>query len=206
MANRIGTENRAGFDSRRARPGRLLSDRPMRNLVLISLLALASPALAAEVGQPAPDFSLTDLDGKVHRLSDYKGKVVVLEWFNPGCPYVVAAHTKGSLADAGARGAKEGVVWLAKSWSMAYPILSDPTGTVGKAYGATNTPHMFVVARDGTLAYKGAIDNSPDAERGSPQGGTLVEYVSVAVADLAAGRPVRAAQTRAYGCGVKYAN
>lgn len=198
----------------------------MRTLALLSLLALASPALAAEVGQPAPDFTLTDLDGKVHKLSDHKGKIVVLEWFNPGCPYVVAAHTKGSLVDAGARGAKDGVVWLAinsgapgkqgygvetnraaaKNWTMPYPILADPTGTVGKAYGATNTPHMFVVARDGTLAYKGAIDNSPDGERGSPQGGTLVEYVSAAVADLAAGRPVRTAQTKAYGCGVKYAN
>lgn len=198
----------------------------MRTLALMSLLAVASPALAAEVGQPAPDFTLTDLDGKTHRLSDHRGKIVVLEWFNPGCPYVVAAHTRGSLVDAGARATKDGVVWLAvnsgapgkqgygvetnraaaKNWAMAYPILSDPTGTVGKAYGATNTPHMFVVARDGTLAYKGAIDNSPDGERGAPQGGTLVEYVSAALADLAAGRPVRTAQTKAYGCGVKYPN
>lgn len=212
--------------SGRIGPGRRLSDTAMRNLVLISLLALTSPALAAEVGQPAPDFTLTDLDGKVHKLSDHKGKIVVLEWFNPGCPYVVAAHTKGSLVDAGARGTREGVVWLAvnsgapgkqgygaevnraaaRSWSIAYPILSDPTGVVGKAYGATNTPNMFVVGRDGTLVYKGAIDNSPDGERGAPQGGVLVEYVTAAVADLAAGRPVRTPQTKAYGCGVKYAN
>ena len=198
----------------------------MRTLMLLSLLALATPALAADVGQPAPEFSLQDLDGKVHKLSDLKGKVVVLEWFNPGCPYVVAAHTKGSLVDAGARASKEGVVWLAinsgapgkqghgvetnraaaRSWSMSYPILIDESGAVGKAYGATNTPHMFVVGKDGKLAYKGAIDNSPDGERGAPQGGTLVEYVSAAIADLAAGRPVRSPQTKAYGCGVKYAN
>jgi len=198
----------------------------MRTLMLLFLVALATPALAADVGQPAPEFSLQDLDGKVHKLSDLKGKVVVLEWFNPGCPYVVAAHTKGSLVDAGARASKEGVVWLAinsgapgkqghgvetnraaaRGWSMSYPILIDESGAVGKAYGATNTPHMFVVGKDGKLAYKGAIDNSPDGERGAPQGGTLVEYVSAAIADLAAGRPVRSPQTKAYGCGVKYAN
>jgi peroxiredoxin len=198
----------------------------MRTLFLTALLAVAAPVLAADVGKPAPEFTLKDLDGKVHKLSDYKGKTVVLEWFNPGCPYVVAAHTKGSLVDVAQKQAKAGVVWLAvnsgapgkqgygidvnkgaaKDWSMAYPILIDETGTVGKAYGATNTPHMFVVSKDGTLVYKGAIDNSPDGERGSPQGGALVEYVSAAVGDLEAGKPVRTAQTKAYGCGVKYAN
>ena len=185
----------------------------MRNILLAALLAVAVPALAADLGKPAPDFTLKDLDGKVHKLSDYRGKTVVLEWFNPGCPYVVAAHTKGSLVDLAQKQSKEGVVWLAvnsgapgkqghgveankaaaKAWSMAYPILVDESGAVGKAYGATNTPHMFVVSKDGTLVYKGAIDNSPDAERGSPQGGVLVEYVSVAVEDLGAGKPVRTA-------------
>jgi len=198
----------------------------MRSLIVASLVALAAPALAAEVGQPAPDFTLTDLDGKVHKLSDHKGKIVVLEWFNPGCPYVVAAHTRGSLVDTAARQSKDGVVWLAvnsgapgkqghgvetnraavKAWSMPNPVLLDESGSVGKAYGATNTPHMFVVGKDGKLAYKGAIDNSPDGERGSPQGGVLVEYVSAAIADLSSGRPVRTTQTKAYGCGVKYAN
>lgn len=197
----------------------------MRTL-LLALVAAASPAFAADVGQPAPDFALKDLDGKVHRLSDLKGTVVVLEWFNPGCPYVVAAHTKGSLVGAAARASKEGVVWLAinsgapgkqghgidtnrtaaRTWSMSYPILIDESGEVGKAYGATNTPHMFVVGKDGKLAYKGAIDNSPDGERGAPRGGVLVEYVPAALADLAAGRPVGIPQSKAYGCGVKYAN
>jgi peroxiredoxin len=197
----------------------------MRLPVLLSLLSVASPALAAEVGQPAPDFALPDLDGKVHKLSDLQGKVVVLEWFNPGCPYVVTSHTRGTLVDAASKQAKDGVVWLAvnsaapgkqgygvdanrsaaKAWSMAHPILLDESGAVGKAYGATNTPHLFVVGKDGKLAYKGAIDNSPDAERGSPQGGVLVEYVAAAIEDLSAGRPVRAASTKAYGCSVKYA-
>ena len=198
----------------------------MRTLALLSLVALASPALAAEVGKPAPDFTLQDLDGKTHKLSDLKGKVVVLEWFNPGCPYVVNSHTKGSLVDTAARKTKDGVVWLAvnsgapgkqghgvetnreaaKRWSMTHPILLDESGKVGKAYGATNTPHMYVIAKDGTLVYKGAIDNSPDGERGSPQGGALVEYVSAALEDLNAGRPVKTAETKAYGCGVKYTN
>ena len=198
----------------------------MRTILVAALLAAAPPVLAADIGLPAPEFALKDLDGKVHKLSDYRGKTVVLEWFNPGCPYVVAAHTKGSLVDLARKQSKDGVVWLAvnsgapgkqghgvetnraaaKAWSMAYPILVDESGSVGKAYGATNTPHMFVVSKDGRLVYKGAIDNSPDAERGSPQGGVLVEYVSATVEDLAAGRPVRTPQTRAYGCGVKYAN
>jgi peroxiredoxin len=195
-------------------------------LLLTVLLSASPPVPVAEVGKPAPDFTLPDLDGKPHRLSDLKGKIVVLEWFNPGCPYVVASHTRGSLVDAAALRSKEGVVWLAvnsgapgkqghgveanraaaRAWSMPNPILVDESGAVGKAYGATNTPHMFVIGKDGKLAYKGAIDNSPDAERGAPQGGALVEYVTVAVEDLAAGRPVRTPETKAYGCGVKYAN
>jgi peroxiredoxin len=194
--------------------------------VLALTLTLPSAAAAADVGQPAPDFALQDLDGKVHRLSDLKGKVVVLEWFNPGCPYVVASHTKGSLVDAAARQQKAGVVWLAvnsaapgkqghgvdtnraaaKAWGISHPILLDEDGKVGKAYGATNTPHLFVIGKDGKLAYKGAVDNSPDGERGSPEGGALVEYVPAALADLAAGRAVRSAETKPYGCSVKYAN
>src|SRR6187549_3341088 len=134
-------------------------------LALLGLLAL--PALAAEPapGTPAPDFELKDLDGKVVKLSDFKGKTVVLEWFNPGCPYVKASHTVGSLVDTSKRHIKDGVVWLAinsgapgkqgndpalnaesaKTWSMGHPILRDEAGTVGKAYGATNTPNMFVI-------------------------------------------------------------
>jgi len=198
----------------------------MRTLTALCLVALAWPALAADLGQPAPDFTLADLDGKAHKLSDHRGKIVVLEWFNPGCPYVVSSHTRGSLVDTAARKTKEGVVWLAvnsgapgkqghgvetnraaaRSWSISHPILVDESGQVGRAYGATNTPHLFVVGKDGKLAYRGAIDNSPDGERGSPRGGVLVEYVTAAIEDLGAGRPVRVPETKAYGCGVKYAN
>jgi peroxiredoxin len=178
----------------------------------------------AEVGKPAPDFTLKDLDGKEVRLSSFKGKTVVLEWFNPGCPFVKAAHTKGSLKDAARRETKAGIVWLAvnsgapgkqgagaeanregaKTFAMEHPILLDEAGTVGKTYGATNTPHIMVVDPKGTLVYRGAVDNSPDGEGESPTGGKLVSYVEAAIADVGAGKPVTTAETKAYGCSVKY--
>jgi peroxiredoxin len=181
-------------------------------------------AISAEIGKPAPDFTLSDLDGHPVHLADRRGSVVVLEWFNPLCPFVNKAHTKGSLKGTATRRAATGVVWLAidssapgkqgyepetiraaaARFGLAHPILRDETGAVGRAYGATNTPHMFVIDKSGTLVYSGAIDNSPDAEGESPQGGSLVNYVDAAIDDLAAGRPVRTPRTKAYGCGVKY--
>jgi peroxiredoxin len=183
-----------------------------------------SEPMSAVVGKPAPDFALKDLSGKEIKLASLKGKVVVLEWFNPGCPYVKKSHTVGSLVDTAKRHTKNGVVWLAinsgaagkqgadpamnteaaQSWSLAHPILRDEAGTVGKAYGATNTPNMFVIDKAGKVVYAGAIDNSPDGEGKAPQGGKLVNYVDAALADLTAGRPVATAVTKPYGCGVKY--
>jgi peroxiredoxin len=180
----------------------------------------------AEVGQPAPDFTLSDLDGHTVHLADFKGKTVVLEWFNPGCPFVRKAHTKGSLVGTAKRYTDQGVVWLAvnsaaagkegfdpaknadakRAFGMDYPILLDPSGDVGHAYGATNTPHMYVIDKGGTLVYRGAIDNSPDAEGESPTGGKLVNYVDATMADLAASRAVAVSSTQAYGCSVKYAH
>ena len=176
------------------------------------------------VGSPAPDFTLKDLDGKDVALSSFKGKTVVLEWFNPGCPYVKKAHTVGSLVDTAQRHAAHGVVWLAinsggpgkqghepklnadsaKTWKLNHPILRDESGTVGKAYGATNTPHMFVIDPNGIVVYGGAIDNSPDGEGKSPTDDKLVNYVDAALAALAKGQPVEVHDTKAYGCGVKY--
>ena len=178
------------------------------------------------IGKPAPDFTLTAIDGSAISLASFKGKTVVLEWFNPQCPYVVKSHTKGSLIDLAKKHTDAGVVWLAinsggegkqghdpavnlemaKTWGLTHPILRDVDGAVGKAYGATNTPNMFVVGPDGTVVYAGAIDNSPDGERGSPTGGTLINYVDAALADLAAGRPVATPVTKPYGCSVKYAS
>jgi peroxiredoxin len=183
------------------------------------------PSVAkAAVGSPAPDFTLPDLDGHAVTLSSFKGKTVVLEWFNPGCPFVRSAHTVGSLKAAPARALSQGVVWLAINsaapgrqgsdpemnrkrageYAMAYPILLDPDGRVGHAYGATNTPHMFVVNGQGTLIYRGAIDNSPDGEGESPIGGNLVNYVDEALDATKANQPVKVPETKAYGCGVKY--
>jgi peroxiredoxin len=184
----------------------------------------APAAGGATVGQPAPEFSLMDLDGKAHRLADYRGKVVVLEWFNPGCPFVNMSHTKGSLKTLAEEKTKDGVVWLAinsaaegkqgfgkeanldgkKRFGLSHPILLDETGQVGHAYGAEHTPHLFIVDEKGTLVYKGAIDNSPDGEGESPTDGKLVNYVDETLSDLKAGRPVRTPSTKAYGCGVKY--
>ncbi|MBZ0237176.1 MAG: redoxin domain-containing protein [Deltaproteobacteria bacterium] len=186
----------------------------------------APPTTAPVVGKPAPDFTLETLDGKKVSLASYKGKPVVLEWFNPGCPFVVKSHTKGSLVETAKKHTDAGVVWLAinsgapgkqghdvadneaavKAWKMAHPVLRDVTGETGKAYGATNTPNMFVIDPSGTVVYAGAIDNSPDGEGGAPTGGTLVNYVDAALGDLAAGRPVATPVTKPYGCGVKYAS
>ena len=196
-----------------------------RLLALTVLLApLAAAAESARVGAPAPDFTLGDLDGKQVRLSDLKGKTVILEWFNPGCPYVAASHTRGSLVGAAQRATRSGVVWLAinsgapgkqghgidtnraaaREWKLEHPILLDEGGQVGRAYGATNTPHLYVIDPKGTLVYRGAIDNSPDGEGQSPTGGKLVRYVDAALEGLAAGRPVKTPDTKAYGCTVKY--
>jgi peroxiredoxin len=183
-----------------------------------------APTGPASVGKPAPDFTLADIDGHSVRLADSLGKVVVLEWFNPKCPFVKLSHAKGSLKDTASRHMAEGVVWLGidsaaagkqgnavdeirdgvNRMGITHPILRDETGAVGRAYGATNTPHLFVIDKAGTLVYAGAIDNSPDAEGQSPQGGPLVNYVDAALEDLAANRPVRTPTTKAYGCGVKY--
>jgi peroxiredoxin len=187
---------------------------------------LADPSARAEVGKPAPDFTLTDLDGKSVSLHDAKGKLVVLEWFNPGCPFVKKSHSVGSLKDLASKHTAQGVVWLAinssaegkqgygneanadakKTFAMAHPVLLDPTGAVGRAYGATNTPHMMVVDASGSLVYRGAIDNSPDGEMQSPTDGKLVNYVDAAIDALKGTRDVAVKETKAYGCSVKYAS
>jgi hypothetical protein len=202
--------------SRADEPGAAAASQPPSNA--------PSKTTTAEVGGPAPDFTLKDAGGAPVHLANLHGKTVVLEWFNPQCPFVDKSHTKGSLKGTAARHLGEGIVWLAidsaapgkqgydvaairegaTRFAMTHPILRDETGTVGRAYGATNTPHMFVVDKNGTLVYAGAIDNSPDAEGESPQGGKLVNYVDAALDDLAAGRPVRTPRTKAYGCSVKY--
>jgi peroxiredoxin len=192
--------------------------------VALTPASTVATAETAALGKPAPDFTAPDLDGKSVSLKDFRGKTVVLEWFNPGCPFVKKSHTVGSLVDTASRHAKNGVVWIAinsgapgkqghgketnvearSSWKMEHPVLLDENGSIGRAYGAERTPHMYVIDPKGVLVYRGAIDNSPDGEKQSPQGGTLVNHVDAALADLAAGRPVAVAETKAYGCSVKY--
>ena len=181
----------------------------------------------AAVGQPAPDFELTGLDGAKAKLSDHRGKIVVLEWFNPDCPYVKNAHRIGSLKGLAAKvtGANADVVWLAinsgaagrqghgdetnrkgkQAFGIDYPILFDADGAVGKKYGATNTPHMYVIDKEGKLVYAGALDNTRSGDPEDAEGG-LTNYVENAIADVAGGKPVRKANTEAWGCSVKYAN
>ncbi len=188
--------------------------------------APAAPSGPARVGEPAPDFTLSDLDGKSVSLSQFKGKLVVLEWFNPGCPFVRASHTTGSLKGFASRVTGDGVVWLAinsggpgkqghgaeanrtgsSQWGMEHPILVDESGKVGQLYGAERTPHMFVINPEGVLVYRGAIDNSPDGEGQSPEGGKLVNYVESAISAVRTGAKVDPAETKPYGCSVKYQN
>lgn len=197
---------------------------PMNRTALLLVGLLSAVASAAELGAPAPDFTLKDLDGRDVKLSSFKGKTVVLEWFNPECPFVKASHTKGSLVDFAKRATKKGVVWLAinsgapgkqghgveksragvKAFGLEHPVLLDESGAVGHAYGATNTPHLFVIDANGVLVYRGAIDNSPDGEGEAPKDGKLVNYVEAALDDLSAGRAVKTPDTKAYGCSVKY--
>lgn len=177
----------------------------------------AAAVAKAEIGKPAQEFALTDLDGKSHRLSDYRGKTVVLEWFSPTCPYCVYAYSEGPLAEQPERLAKEGVVWLTVNSQKAEhkgakpelnkdfvakhglkaPMLMDPAGTVGRAYGAKTTPHCFVIDAKGVLVYAGGLDNAPNGQVDA--GAQAVNYVDAAIADLRAGRAVTTNSTRAYG-------
>lgn len=177
----------------------------------------------AEVGKPAPDFTLTDLQGDQHELSSHRGKIVVLEWFNPECPFVNYAHDEGPLKDMAAKETEKGVVWLAvnsggvgrqghgaetneagvKKFGMTHPLLLDESGEVGHSYGALKTPHMYVIDEEGVLRYMGAIDNAPFGK--VEGGGDPVNYVAQALASLRAGKDIETTSTDSYGCTVKYA-
>ncbi|MEZ4322021.1 MAG: redoxin family protein [Myxococcota bacterium] len=195
-------------------------------LVLATLLACGGPATAAttasaEVGAKAPDFTLPDLDGKKVSLSSFAGKTVVLEWFNPGCPFVVAAHDEGGPLAAKAAEQPEGVVWLAvnsgapgkqghgveankaaaEKWKMTHPILLDEAGEVGKLYGATNTPQMVVIDPEGVVRYWGALDNAP---RNEVKGNSRIDYTGRAISAVMAGEAVKPDHTPPWGCSVKY--
>lgn len=198
-------------------------------LLIAAMLGMASvlPAVAApEVGKPAPDFTLTAIDGKSHSLSSFKGKTVVLEWVNPECPFVVKHYEKSgnmpktqkaALADgvvwlqinsghAGAQGDFEPAKvteWMTKTGAASTAYFRDSDGKVGKLYDARTTPHMFVIDAKGVLVYAGGIDDIRSANPDDIAKAT--NYVTAALADLKAGRAVQTATSRPYGCSVKYA-
>ena len=188
--------------------------------ILMQGHAMAAPAV---VGQSAPGFTLTDTAGKPVRLADFKGKTVVLEWNNPGCPFV-RKHYQGNMQSLQKEAAAQGVVWLAINstetasgdylsptqlarWmqdKQAVPTatLMDEDGVVGKAYGARVTPHMYIVNAQGVLVYAGGIDSIPssrvdDIPKATP-------YIRQALGEIKAGKPLSVSTSQAYGCSVKY--
>lgn len=196
-----------------------------RTLLAASLLAGITAAQAsAVVGQPAPDFSLNDASGKTVRLSDFKGKHVVLEWTNPGCPFVQKHYDSGNMPATQKDAAGRGVVWLAinstakssgdylkptklVAWKTARQsqpsaVLMDEEGVVGKAYGARTTPHMYIVNPQGQLVYAGGIDSIPSSNPADIKKAT--NYVRQGLDEALAGKPLSAATTRPYGCSIKY--
>jgi peroxiredoxin len=178
----------------------------------------------AMVGQTAPPFTARDTAGRAVSLADFKGRTVVLEWVNPGCPYVQKHYRSGNMQGTQREAAAKGVVWLAVNstssdhsdylppaaladWmktqqAAASATLMDADGRIGRAYGARTTPHMYVIDARGQLVYAGAIDSRPTANPSDIAGAT--NHVKAALAEALAGKPVSVAQTRAYGCSVKY--
>lgn len=183
----------------------------------LAALAPSSMDVTATVGSPAPDFTLEDQKGNRVSLSDYKGKVVVLEWFNNDCPFVQRHYKSETMAKLAGGFKDQGVVWLAintthyatkennqgwrEKYNLSYPILSDNSGKVGKLYDAKTTPHMYIIDKDGTLVYNGGIDDDPDGSSASPN-----NYVKKVLAEVLAGKPVSTPESKPYGCSVKYAS
>jgi peroxiredoxin len=181
---------------------------------VVAVMLLSLPAAAADVGQPAPDFTLKDETGVAHSLGDYRGKVVVLEWTNPECPFVQRHYSEKTMQKTLAAYAGKPVVWLVvdssyfttpeksaawkKSQGFTPPVLQDPSGTVGHAYAAKTTPEMYVIDTQGVLRYAGAIDDDPRGRSAS------VNYVRQAVDALQSGRTVPVTSSPPYGCSVKY--
>ncbi len=188
------------------------------------VLAAAGAQAAATVGQPAPDITLKDTTGKTVRLSDFKGKHVVLEWTNPGCPFVRKHYDSGNMPATQKDAAGKNVVWLAvnstekasgdylepaklTSWlkerqSVPTAILMDEEGTAGRAYGARTTPHMYIVNPQGQLIYAGGIDSIASAKVDDIPRAT--NYVKTGLMEALAGKPLTASTTRPYGCSIKY--
>jgi peroxiredoxin len=197
-----------------------------------SLLAVAATALlgaalvhaSVSVGQPAPDFKVKDTSGKEQSLAAYKGKFVVLEWVNPGCPFVQKHYDTSNMQSTQKAAEAKGVVWLTvsstapdagdykkptelASWikqkgGAPTATLMDDDGKLGKAYGARTTPHMYVINPQGKLVYAGAIDSKATARKDDVKSAT--NYVTAALDEALAGKPVSKATSEPYGCSIKY--
>ena len=194
-------------------------------ITLLASLTFAIATFAVEIGKPAPDFSATDINGKTIKLSDYKGKIVVLESYNSDCPFCNNQYQGGAMQELQSGLVAKGVVWLLvnsvnpKNFSHRTPEqaqkemadkkiiatawIDDSSGAVGHLYDMKTTPHMFVIDKSGTLVYDGAIDNKPDPSH-DPK--TARNYVRETVDDLLASKPIEVSQTKPYGCSVKYAD
>jgi peroxiredoxin len=201
-----------------------------KRLAAFTVIGFALIALplgwAARVGDPAPDFTATDTNGKVHKLSEYQGKFVVLEWTNRGCPYTQKHYNSGNMQRLQREWTSRGVVWLTvissapgkqgyvtASEENAYleqasaapsAVLLDPAGTLGHLYGAKTTPHIFIINPKGALIYNGAIDDRPTTDLSDVNGAK--NYVSIALEEATSGKPVSNPTSRPYGCSVKYAD
>ena len=202
----------------------------MKNIALLLASAVTlstAPAVLAgapPVGSAAPEFSLTDATGKTHALSEYKGKYVVLEWTNPGCPFVRKHYDSGNMPKLQAEYTKKGVVWLSidssaqgeqgylegddakkaasGEYKAASELLLDHDGKVGHLYGATNTPDMFIISPEGKVVYEGAIDSVASADKDDIAKAT--NYVATGLDEALAGKPLAKSASKPYGCSVKY--
>src|ERR1017187_4901873 len=196
-----------------------------KTLVLLAAMTFATAAFAVETGMPAPDFTGTDINGKTVKLSDYAGKIVVIESYNSDCPFCNNHYKTGAMQALQTDLAARGVAWLLvnsvnpKNFSHRTPEqakqeiadkkivanawIDDSSGVIGHLYGMQTTPHMFVIDKSGTLVYDGAIDNQPDPFHDPTK---ARNYLREAVDEVIAGKPVTVSQTKPYGCSVKYAD
>ena len=203
---------------------RQLFNASLQAIFVACTLAAGFAQATATVGQPAPDFSLTDTSGKTVKLSDFKGKHVVLEWNNPGCPFVRKHYDTANMQALQKEAGGKGVVWLAINstdtahqdylapaklgkWMLeqkaaASATLMDESGAVGKSYGARTTPHMYMVNPQGMLIYAGGIDSIASASTADIK--TATNYVRVGMNEALAGKPLSKPTTQPYGCSVKY--
>ena len=193
----------------------------MKIVLIVAAAMVAVPGMAGDgvsVGDTAPAFTLTDTEGNEVSLGDFEGKIVVLEWLNPDCPFVQRHYKAGTMKDLATKYDGEGVVWLTINSTnymdaaanakfkadngLPYTILVDQSGDVGHLYDAKTTPHMYIIDGSGSLVYIGAIDDDPRGNKGEP----AVNYVAVALDEVLAGNAVTTAETKPYGCSVKYKN